>query len=266
MVFLSYQRTPSLLKDFALHAAPQNPEYLVARHLPAAAGRDEAGVGRGAQHRLVYLVGEVRRQRTAHVCLHAVGERVERAAYYLRHRQRLRQVAVKHGEGMIGAEQRLLQLLLLVGDNGAVVLLRARARCRDYGSHRPEVCRLSVVGVPCVPHVLIHPRQCRHNLAAVDDRPAAHGEYEVDVVLADNPRAFLHLGVRRVGHYAAAVGQEYARAHVLHLSAYRLLGASLAEIQADGIVVIKCIHCPCMFVLDAKLSCLRRKTLIQITD
>lgn len=42
---------------------------------------------------------------------------------------------------MIGAEQRLLQFLLLVGDDGAVVLLRARARCCDHGSHRHEVRR-----------------------------------------------------------------------------------------------------------------------------
>ena len=100
-----------------------------------------------AHHRLVYLVGDVRRLRTAHVRLHAVGERVERTAYDLCHRQCLRQVAVQHGEGMIGAEQRLLQLLLLVGDDGAVVLLRARARCRAHGSHWHEIRRQTVVSV-----------------------------------------------------------------------------------------------------------------------
>ena len=72
---------------------------------------------------------------------------VERTAYDLCHRQCLRHVAVQHGEGMIGAEQRLLQLLLLVGDDGAVVLLRARARCRAHGSHRHEICRQTVVSV-----------------------------------------------------------------------------------------------------------------------
>lgn len=57
MVFLSSQSPPRTPNDQIppreLHAALQNPEYLVARHLPAAAGREEAGVGRGAQHRLV---------------------------------------------------------------------------------------------------------------------------------------------------------------------------------------------------------------------
>ena len=160
----------------------------------------------------------------------------------------------------------LLQLLRGVGDDGAVVLLGARARGGDHGTRRNELRGVLMPRVLHLPDVFVQPRLCRDYLAAVDDRAAAHGEDEVDALVAHQPRALLHLVVGRVGqdaaevhhrltalvqpvHHlviqsrapqrAAAVGQQHAASHTFHLFLDCALGPPLPKCWRTGYWYVK---------------------------
>ena len=222
-----------------------------------------------AHHSLVDPVGDVVPLRTAHIGLHAVAQSIESPAYHLLHRNSSCQVAVKNGERVIRPDKRLFQFLFRIGDDRPVVLLGASARRSDYGTRRHELRRKAVLFVHHVPDVPVCPRLRRHYLAAVDDRPAAYGQDEVDTLLADDARALLHFPVGGVGQdaseirhslaalaqpagdfviqsrapqRAAAIGQQHVPSHTGHFFLDRALGAPLAEVLADGVLVSKIIH------------------------
>ena len=52
-----------------------------------------------------------------------MSQRVESTAADLFHGQSLGQVAVEHGKGVECSEERLLELLLLVGNYGSIIML-----------------------------------------------------------------------------------------------------------------------------------------------
>ena len=191
-------------------------------------------------------------------------ERVERAAHELRVRYGERERRVErrpHGHRpQIGA----LHVCLLVGDDGAVVLLGARAgECHD-AAHGDERARHLAVDVLERLDVLVKHRLRGDHLAAVEDRPAADGENEVDLFLACERGAFLALLVGRIGHDAAevhhalararelvdhvavdagsfdrasAVGEHHCLAHGTHLGVECLVHGPLAEVVPDRVVV-----------------------------
>ena len=61
-----------------------------------------------------------------------------------------------------------------------------------------------------LPHILVGFGLGGHDFAAVDDRPAADRQDQVNVVLAGELGALLDLGVGGVGHDAAKIGHRFA--------------------------------------------------------
>lgn len=126
-----------------------------------------------------------------------------------------------------------------------------------------------MVGVLHFPDVCVKLGLCCHYLAAVNDRSAAHGQYEVNVVLAHHFCPFLHHGIGRVWHDAAKVEhvfaafvqpalylvvqarsfertatvcQQHICARVAYLFFYCAFGAPLAKVLAYGILESEIVH------------------------
>ena len=183
---------------------------------------------------------------------------------------------------MVSADEGLLQPLCGVGDDGPVVLLGARARGGDHGPRRHEPRGQAMRFVHHVPDVFVCAGLSRHDLAAVDDRPAAYGKDEVDALFAHQPRPLLHLGVGGVGpdaaevHYvlaalvqpaplpvvepgafqrAAAVGQQHVPPHAAHLFLDCAFGAPLAKMLADGVLISEVVHICCLLDIMQFIHC-----------
>jgi hypothetical protein len=81
-----------------------------------------------------------------------------------------------------------------------------------------------------LPAILVAPSAHGHGFCVVDDRPAAHGQDEVDVVLARQRAALAHLLDRGVGHDARKLNDGFAgigkRLHNLVVHAGLLDGAA----------------------------------------
>lgn len=124
-------------------------------------------------------------------------------------------LVVGHGEGELGVHDGKLghhlgakdvadlEALLVVGDDGAGVHLRAGAAHGEDVAHGddPAVGTLHLE-VELLPRVAVVPGAHRDALRVVDDRAAAHREDEVHVVLARNPAAFVELLDGGVAHDA----------------------------------------------------------------
>ena len=80
----------------------------------------------------------------------------------------------------------------LVGDNRPIVLLGTRAGKRYDAAHGDELRRDLVLDVLVAIDVLGELCLCGDDLAAVEDRAAAHGQDEVDAFLASKPSDCSH--------------------------------------------------------------------------
>ena len=212
----------------------------------------------------VDVIGDVGFARSPEIAFHAMRERIEGAAHELRMRHGQRKPRIERRPPRQRADERALHMRLLVGDDPAVVLLGTRAGERDDAAHGDERARHLAVGVLERLDVLVKHRLRGDHLAAVEDRPAADGEDEVDLLLACERGAFLSLLVGRVGHDAAevhhalararelidhvavdagsfdrtsAVGEHHCLAHSAHLGVECLVHGPLAEVVPDRVVV-----------------------------
>ena len=155
------------------------------------------------------------------VLLHAVAEDVVAAGDHLVARQRVGEGGVEQGElgdgaHLVADHLELLAGLLVGGDAAAVHLGTGGGDGEDAAHGRDAVLGrdLLAVVVEARPELLGHallPRERRGVLGAVDDRPAAHGEDEVGIMLADGARNLEHLGERGVGGDAGDLPDLLAR-------------------------------------------------------
>ena len=155
------------------------------------------------------------------VLLHAVAEDVVAARDHLVARQRVGERGVEQRElgdraHLVADHLELLARLLVGGDAAAVHLGTGGGDGEDaaHGDHTVLWRDLLPVVVEARPELLgrpLLPRERRCVLGAVDDRAAAHGEHEVDVVLADGMRHLEHLGERGVGRDTRALEDLLAR-------------------------------------------------------
>ena len=139
---------------------------------------------------------------------------ISAAARRLVGRQRERQRGVhngKAGTGVVGVAAALEPTFdLVVCDDGRVAHFAARRRDGEHYAHGHAGGRLAQALVK-IPHVALVFKTVAYCLGAVDDRPAADGEQEVDPLCPCERYAFAHERKAGIGLYAAQLNKSCAR-------------------------------------------------------
>ena len=97
-----------------------------------------------------------------------------------------------------------------MGDDRAVVHLRAGAKYGDDGTQGDELGREGVLDGLHLPDVLLQIGLGGDDLAAVGHRTAAYGQDQVDLVFASELGTLLDLGIGGIGHDARELDDLFA--------------------------------------------------------
>ena len=170
----------------------------------------QQALGKAVLQRRVCRVGEV--------LFHHMGESVHHPVAHLAHRQgeglggvqhRELRVAMVAGEGHLGLQR-------LAGDHRAVVHFRAGGRQRQHRAEGQGLRDVAAAFFEDGPGVAREQRGRRDELGAVDDRAAAHGQQEVDLLAAHQLHGLHQRLIARVGLDALELQERAAGQRYMH--------------------------------------------------
>ena len=203
------------------------------------------------------------------ILFHKVAHDIEEARHHLVLGNRHGEARVEDGEaGEEGRAENLaaFEAFLAIGDDAAAVHLAAGAHHGEHGAHGDGLAVGALLAHPVfLPGVFVAIGRGRDAFGIVDGGTAAHGEDEVDVVVAHQPGTMEDFLVGGVGHHAgvfddglaggfkcrhdsvvdavflnraAAVAEHHRRPVVLQFL-NKIAHRILTEIQFGGIVKFK---------------------------
>jgi hypothetical protein len=195
------------------------------------AGRD---FDQGLQQALGKAILRQRLHRVGEVLLHDVHIGIDQAVGHLFTRQGVGLGRVEHRElrKAVRAGKRQLGLRRLARDHAAVVHFRSRGGQREHGAHGQGALHVAATLEQDVPGLAVKAGCGRHELGAVDDRAAADGEQEIDLLGAHLLHGAHQGFVTGIGLDAAKLGHAARSQRSPHLvERARLAGAGAAVQQ-----------------------------------
>ena len=207
----------------------------------------------GAEQSFAKTVGGFAMGCVGEVALHDVCHHVGNAAGRLEGRKGERQLGIhdgKHGAQHLGRAQTDLDEALAARDDGIARALATGGGNGEHHAHLEGTLHGDVKAVE-IPEVAVVAHAGGYGLGGVDDRTAAHGQQEVDVLAASQTDALIHLVVERIGLHAAQrdasqasleklVGQlpEQAAAHHVALPVdHQHAGGTIRPAQRTGLLL-----------------------------